>query len=77
MPCCEFCGCNVGRDAFHTINSPAFGVYVCGKTECDEQLAVFIENIRENENMEAVANRPTTPAGVPETKIELESGEII
>jgi len=52
MPNCEFCGCKVSKDAFRIITQPAFGVYICGKMECDEQLAVFIEDIREMESKE-------------------------
>jgi hypothetical protein len=67
MPSCEFCGCKVSAGCFHTICEPAYGVYICGKSECDEQLAEFIredeqlaEFIRENENDEAVDNGLTT-----------------
>jgi hypothetical protein len=43
---CEFCGCKVDKDAFTIIDKPAFGVYVCGKMECIEQLAVFVGDIQ-------------------------------
>ena len=52
MPSCEFCGCKVSKDAFEIINEPAFGIYYCGKSECEESLKEFKEEYSEENKKE-------------------------